>query len=455
MRNRLFTIGCLSMLLLAFAGCSDNEESKDIVLTGGTQTSQTIYADQTTGDTGGIRFTAVADWTATVTEVATRTKAGGSNVDWLTLSAYSGGAGEYTLTMTLSENLTGQDRKAKIEIRCGATTLTITVEQKATTEEGDTPTVPVVPAGDRISRLEYTSIASENPDYYTKIILTFAYNGEGRLAEMHDIVYYGDEQAYYSDDTYTFAYEEGKMGIVRASDDEYSDPRTYTALLDEAGRVATFYREPTDSYSTTVEAWFYHYDADGYLQQITYDYNYEPGGGDGDGDDEDAEVAPDYGPGTRSSDNLVLDFTWKDGNLMSTIGDEWSSDGNWMEWEYTSYLNETPGLDFNVMSSRNLFGYHDMRSYDDLTNMLFGLRMLGNNSKNLVKTDLVNWSYDAGSGTKASTEEHEDTWAPYEYTFTPDNYLDKVTARCTLKTFVDGELTNTTYIDDEYLFTYE
>ena len=92
-----------------------------------------------------------------------------------------------------------------------------------------------------------------------------------------------------------------------------------------------------------------------------------------------------------------------------------------MEWEYTSYLNETPGLDFNVMSVRDLFGMHDM-TYDSMTNMLYGLRMLGKNSKNLVKTDLVNWAYNASE--TETTIEHEDIWAPYEYTFTPDNYLE-------------------------------
>ena len=449
MRNCLFTIGCLFMLFLGMAGCSENEENKDIVLTDGTQTTQTVYADQTTGDAGGICFTAVSDWTATVTEVATSTKAGGSSVDWLTLSAYSGGPGEYTLTMTISENLTGQDRKAKIEIRCGADVITITVEQKGTTEEGETP-VPV-PQGDRLSRMEYTSVSSENPDYYTKIILTFAYNNEGRLAEMHDIAYYGDGQAYYSDDSYTFTYETGKISIVKGGD-EYSEPCSYTALLNADGYVSTFYQNPTDSYSTTTKAWFFNYDANGYLQQITGDYDYELGSDDGD-DEDDEVVTPGHDPNTRSSaDRIVLNLNWKDGNLMSTVGDSEWADENWMEWEYTSYLNETPGLDFNVMSVRNLFGMHDM-TYDNMTNMLYGLRMLGKNSKNLVKTDLVNWAYSA-SETKTTTE-HEDIWAPYEYTFTPENYLDVVTARCTLKTYVDGTLISTRYIDDEYKFTYE
>lgn len=67
MRNRLFTVGCIFMLRLAMTACSENEENRDIVLTEGTQTVQTVYADQTTGDAGGIRFTAATDWTATVT----------------------------------------------------------------------------------------------------------------------------------------------------------------------------------------------------------------------------------------------------------------------------------------------------------------------------------------------------------------------------------------------------
>lgn len=447
MKNILLTIGYLFMLVLVVTGCNENEENKDIVLIGGTQTTQTVYADQTTGDVGGIRFTAVSDWTATVSEIST--KANGSSVDWLTLSAYNGGPGEYTLTMTISENLTGQDRKAKIEIRCGADVITITVEQKGTTEEGETP-IPV-PQGDRLSRIEYTSVASENPDYYTKIILTFAYNSEGRLSEMHDIVYYGDEKAYYSDDSYTFTYETDKISIVR-SGDEYSESRKYTALLNADGYVSTLYQNPTDSYSTITEAWFFNYDADGYLQQITEDYNYEPSG-DNDNDDEVGVITPGHDPNTRSyADRVVLKLTWKDGNLMSTIGNEEWANENWMEWEYTSYLNETPGLDFNVMSARDLFGMHDM-TYNSMTNMLYGLRMLGKNSKNLVKIDLVDWAYSI-SETETATK-HEDIWAPYKYTFTPDNYLNVVTARCTLKTYVDDTLTSTRYIDDEYKFTYE
>ena len=56
---------------------------------------------------------------------------------------------------------------------------------------------------------------------------------------------------------------------------------------------------------------------------------------------------------------------------------------------------------------------------------------------------------------------HHDEWAPYEYSFTADNYLSRVTARCTMRTttteIATGEVIEETetYYDDEYVFTYE
>lgn len=139
MKN-LFLVMLLAVF--AFTSCSkdDGGDQAPLVLTGGTTTTQAVYADQTSGS--GIKFAASAPWTANVTA----SKAGGSDLDWLTLNAYSGGAGEQTLTMTLKENLTGADRKAQISIVCGGTTITITVEQKGVTENGEKPEEPVVSA---------------------------------------------------------------------------------------------------------------------------------------------------------------------------------------------------------------------------------------------------------------------------------------------------------------------
>ena len=53
----------LGILLALLAACADDENTteKDITLSGGTQTNQVIYADQTTPSGRGISFTAAAD----------------------------------------------------------------------------------------------------------------------------------------------------------------------------------------------------------------------------------------------------------------------------------------------------------------------------------------------------------------------------------------------------------
>ena len=167
----LLTIG------VAMASCSDgdDESSKTIELTGGTQTTQTVFADETTLH-NGIKFTATEAWTATITEVAT-TKAAAGRVDWVELSAYSGGAGEFTLTMTLQPNLTGQSRKAEIRIVCGDTTIVIVIEQKGTTQDGTLQKMI------RKVIYEYTDNEDEYKSSNEYKSYEFKYNSLGRIAE--------------------------------------------------------------------------------------------------------------------------------------------------------------------------------------------------------------------------------------------------------------------------------
>ena len=51
----------------------------------------------------------------------------------------SGDAGSHTINIKLDLNYTGEDRIAKINIIAGESTITITVEQKGTTNNGKTP----------------------------------------------------------------------------------------------------------------------------------------------------------------------------------------------------------------------------------------------------------------------------------------------------------------------------
>lgn len=243
MKNKLsflLSVVCLWGVILV-SGCSEKDETPtNLTLKEGTQTTQVVYADEVTNQ-GGISFIALSDWTATVTEVATEaaTKAASGKVEWLELSAYSGGPGEYTLTLTLIENLTGKDRKAIIEIRCGNDVITITVEQKATTEAGETP----APKEKRLARYEITNSSSLYPDSYTKSIGELTYNENGKLAALKTISYQGDMQGYFTERIYQFTYQENQMWIDRKTLSGYESDESYVITLNSEGYVSQLYKK--------------------------------------------------------------------------------------------------------------------------------------------------------------------------------------------------------------------
>lgn len=237
MKKLLLQSICL-ILTLAWAGCTEDEETvKNLVLAEGTQTTQTVYADQTSGTGGGISFTAATDWTATVTDVTS--KAESNTVSWLTLSQYSGGPGEYTLTLTLSTNLTGQTRKAQIEIRCGNDVITITVEQKAEDSEGNIPDAPIesmtYPA--KVSKISYRENYWNQDEwaYPIEIDHEFKYNTEGRIAEY---VYTANNPST-SDAAYklTTSLDYNISGEIRITEQgSYDDsPESYTLIMNNHG----------------------------------------------------------------------------------------------------------------------------------------------------------------------------------------------------------------------------
>jgi hypothetical protein len=69
----------------------------------------------------------------------TATKATETVEKWVSLDPASGEAGEITIKLALSTNYTGTDRKATIHIICGGTTITVIIEQKGETENGEVP----------------------------------------------------------------------------------------------------------------------------------------------------------------------------------------------------------------------------------------------------------------------------------------------------------------------------
>lgn len=153
MKKNLFQALMPVLLVLFLSACSeDGDSNKSIELTNGTTTQQTLYADETQKD-GCINFTAKEAWQATVTPVTTKAN---SNVEWLKLSAYSGDAGNFSLTMSIQTNTTGQDRKAEIAIISNSTKISIMVEQKGTKEDGTIPEDPDSTIKGLISSIDYT-----------------------------------------------------------------------------------------------------------------------------------------------------------------------------------------------------------------------------------------------------------------------------------------------------------
>lgn len=262
----LFAVCC------AFTACSDGEgnDPKEIVLDEGTQTSQTIYADETANKGEGIKFTTTGPWTAEVTEVTTR--AAGSNVEWLKLNQYSGDkAGDYTLTLTLTENLTGADRKATIKIICGSTTITITVEQKGKKEDGSEPDVDPTPTLKQlISKITYKRSDDTTID---RSEITFTYDSENRVIGGEEIQYRKNGTTE-DEGKATWTYTDNTITQYQKSEDgSYSSEDKIVYTLDATGKVVSWTSESKEIQNGTtrldlIENGTHHYDADNYLQSV-------------------------------------------------------------------------------------------------------------------------------------------------------------------------------------------
>lgn len=134
---------CLSIIFLS---CNDDNSSDSISISKN-QLNQNAYANDSEK---GITFTAQEAWKTEI-NYNSETKAT-DTPNWITLDPPSGEAGTVTVKIFLSTNYTGADRKATIRIICGGSSITVTIEQKGQTEEGNTPIDP------------------ERPDQYKKLV---------------------------------------------------------------------------------------------------------------------------------------------------------------------------------------------------------------------------------------------------------------------------------------------
>lgn len=272
-----------------FFSCSDDDENESIRLTGNTETSQVVYADET-NKPEGIKFTATASWTATVKNVPTTRN---SEVNWLSLNMYSGDAGEYTLTMTLQPNLTGQDRVAEIIITCADTVIRIRVEQKGTKADGEKPEGSEKRFVDNIIYKW-----EDSKDDWRQEITEFTYNPDGTLKL---IANYGDfnENGIIDD-------EERNEALEWKTEFRYdtANKKVYTESTEYEEKSETVYIETGE---LTLNA-------EGYAVEAKYESN-------NDGDIETYQIS--YQDGYAITSERIVDENrylekaeWKNGNLM-------------------------------------------------------------------------------------------------------------------------------------------
>jgi len=243
------------MSLSAFlSSCSkyDEEQGETIVLDMNTSTRLTAYADDIKVD-GNISFQAYQYWTAVVRESVT----GGeeSELDWLSLSLYEGVPGEYSITIYLTKNLTGEDRTATITIKCGDTEKKFTVVQlkdmrnSSSVEEKD---------GGLMKSFEFSQEGRD--DRYG---VSFFYDNECRVIKL---VLDG-----WSEDgnSYVYSYDYSTLGVIQYSYSSQFETYKFRAVLNEQGNVFRI-----DKFDTTEENYvtlqYFEYDENERLQTIYY-----------------------------------------------------------------------------------------------------------------------------------------------------------------------------------------
>jgi hypothetical protein len=121
----------IASTVFVLSSCGDKEEPNESPF------NQIVNADETTGKSG-VTFVTSGAWTSTITEGTTKSTKSGT-ASWISIDPEHGDtAGEYTITISLQKNYTGEDRKATITISFDDMDITITVTQKGTGTSANT-----------------------------------------------------------------------------------------------------------------------------------------------------------------------------------------------------------------------------------------------------------------------------------------------------------------------------
>jgi len=124
MKQNLFVLPVLGLLLMLCQGCSEDKEenppapeSPSITV----ESEEDIPVFDTAGGTLALTFTTTSDWTASVDGAAS---------GWLSVSPASGEAGTHTLSLVTTANDSYDERNASVTITSGSVKKILTVTQK-------------------------------------------------------------------------------------------------------------------------------------------------------------------------------------------------------------------------------------------------------------------------------------------------------------------------------------
>lgn len=304
MRKILLQLMLLPLLILS--ACSDDDKGDPTIIIAKDQQNQTAFADDTDKT---IRFTATQDWRTEVDYTGTK-----ATEPWVTLDPPSGEAGEVTVSVTLGKNFTGVNRRAVIKIICGGTTITVIIEQKAETENGEIPDEqPDLPEpGPHPDARRIAEVRTyEDGDYR----VFFNYDDKGRITKYY-MCENGSEQNIY-EYTYVYESEERITEHFTSRDNAYilSGNLTYTL---ENGRItgAEGIQEDHDNRRDEVRI-ICEYDAEGQMIKSMDNNTTETG----------TEVPPENVAVKSGSEMTTRTYTWKDG-VITAASEAWKDNVN-------------------------------------------------------------------------------------------------------------------------------
>ena len=146
MKNLLLCV-ILAGAFIGFNACSgdDEDDNKSIEVVAGQQLTQNVYADEEKGSSG-VSFSTKGAWTSSITETTAKSgqksevSSTSSSPNWISITPDRGDkGGDYTISINLEPNYTGEKRSVTITIRCNGETIEIKVTQDAITKDGEVP----------------------------------------------------------------------------------------------------------------------------------------------------------------------------------------------------------------------------------------------------------------------------------------------------------------------------